>query len=295
MAAAAATPSRSSSASRTRSTRAPCEIYYRDIGDYLTREQKLRIVADGDLATVDWQAISPSPEGDWINQRDDNFSTWPVIGDKKSESISAAMFRTYSAGLKTGRDSWCYSYSCAGLGGNVLELLSQYQQAQVDFEKYRVQEGITKAREDDVSRWLSANPHLTGLGRISWNRGLKQDLAKSHQITWSDESVRLSAYRPFCAQWVYLDRHVNDMIYQVPSVFPTPHHINLGYYAIGVGATADFSLLIVNKIPDVQMLGAGQNGQFFPAGPTFPLATTAFWSSYMMRSLTSGVIGASTT
>ena len=52
----------------------PCEVHYRDIGDYLTREEKLRIVADGTLATVDWQTITPNSHGDWISQRNDEFA-----------------------------------------------------------------------------------------------------------------------------------------------------------------------------------------------------------------------------
>ncbi|MGH3968194.1 MAG: type ISP restriction/modification enzyme, partial [Mycobacterium sp.] len=43
---------------------------------------------------------------------------------------------------------------------------------------------------------------------------LKQYAAKNVAIDWSAANVRLSAYRPFNAQWGYLDRRVNDMIYQ---------------------------------------------------------------------------------
>lgn len=38
-----------------------CEIFYRDIGDYLSREDKLRIVADSALASIDWKTITPTP------------------------------------------------------------------------------------------------------------------------------------------------------------------------------------------------------------------------------------------
>ncbi|MDZ4232382.1 MAG: N-6 DNA methylase, partial [Dietzia sp.] len=47
----------------------PCEIFYRDIGDYLTREDKLRIIADSDLATISWLPVAPNSHGDWIGQR----------------------------------------------------------------------------------------------------------------------------------------------------------------------------------------------------------------------------------
>src|SRR5699024_1662913 len=50
---------------------------------------------------------------------------------------------------------------------------------------------------------------------------------------------------------------------QLPSMFPTPRHRNVGYYALGIGATANFSILSTTLLPDVQMIGAGQNGVFF--------------------------------
>lgn len=61
----------------------PVEVFYRDIGDYMSREDKLRIIEDSTLASIEWQAITPNVHGDWVNQRNDEFKTWPAIGDKK--------------------------------------------------------------------------------------------------------------------------------------------------------------------------------------------------------------------
>src|SRR5690606_14434833 len=41
-------------------TDARCTLYYRDIGDYLSREDKLRILSSQSLDTVDWQQITPN-------------------------------------------------------------------------------------------------------------------------------------------------------------------------------------------------------------------------------------------
>jgi len=43
----------------------PCELHYYDIGDYLSREEKLdRIEAFGSIDGIDWQTIMPNAEGD---------------------------------------------------------------------------------------------------------------------------------------------------------------------------------------------------------------------------------------
>src|SRR5690606_6078539 len=51
-----------------------CELHYRDIGDYLSREDKLNKLRTQSLDTVEWQKIAPNADGDWINQRDERFT-----------------------------------------------------------------------------------------------------------------------------------------------------------------------------------------------------------------------------
>ncbi|MDM1441669.1 helicase, partial [Pseudomonas aeruginosa] len=104
----------------------PCDVLYRDIGDYLSREEKLRIVGDGYLDTVEWQTVTPNLPGDWVNQRDDAFSAWPVIGDKKAALDVTRVFANYSAGLKTSRDAWCYNFSRGALEANIGRTIDFY-------------------------------------------------------------------------------------------------------------------------------------------------------------------------
>jgi len=239
-----------------------CQIHYHDIGDYLTREQKLEVIADSTLGSIDWKTITPSPDGDWINQRDETFGTWPVIGDKGKASTAGRIFATYSAGLKTGRDAWCYNYSRPELSNSIHTLIGQYRVAQNDFAAFCKRESLTKPNEADVNKYLAANPDLTGTGKISWNRGLKQDLAKNRPLSWSDDAIRTFAYRPFCPQWGYIDRHVNDMIYQLPSMYPTPHHTNIGLLVMAPREGAEFGVLAAAAMPDLSFFT--YTAQFFP-------------------------------
>jgi predicted helicase len=71
-------------------------------------------------------------------------------------------------------------------------------------------------------------------------------------------------YRPFVKQQVYFDRQLNDMIYQLPKIFPTPDHANLGIYYVGMGSAVPFSVLATDVIPDLHTTGAGSGGQYFP-------------------------------
>ena len=54
----------------------PCQIHYRNIGDGLSRDDKLAIIAKSELPTMAWETISPNDEGDWVDPRDEAFSSY---------------------------------------------------------------------------------------------------------------------------------------------------------------------------------------------------------------------------
>ena len=97
-------------------------INYHDIGDYLTREQKLDILDKSSLTTTEWRAINPNEHGDWINQRNDVFQTLrPLVHDNGATDVKGQVpiFELPAPGLITGRDVWCYNSSGQKLKTNV--------------------------------------------------------------------------------------------------------------------------------------------------------------------------------
>src|SRR5690606_38017937 len=79
----------------------PAEILYHDIGDYLSREEKLaRLKEYKDVRGVDWVCITPNEAHDWIRQRSEEFVQFPAIGSKQ-KSEKETIFEEYSSGLKT--------------------------------------------------------------------------------------------------------------------------------------------------------------------------------------------------
>ncbi len=92
-----------------------CEILYRDIGDYLSQQQKLDALSDAVSVAGfdDWQRITPDKNHDWINQRSEEFQQFFPIGTKetKSNKTNDAVFKLYSSGYLTGIDSYSYSFS----------------------------------------------------------------------------------------------------------------------------------------------------------------------------------------
>lgn len=59
------------------------EVHYHDIGDYLTRDDKLSILRDKEsILNIDWQTIVPDKNNDWINQRDENYELYDSMYNK---------------------------------------------------------------------------------------------------------------------------------------------------------------------------------------------------------------------
>ena len=229
----------------------PAVLHYRDIGDYLSREDKLRIVEESQIDTLEWETITPNAQGDWINQRDPNYESWQSIGEGQEP-----VFTSYSRGVETGRDAWVYNFSLPGLRDSAQRLIETYNEER---------ECVHRTRAADLRAGTKVRDLVTNdETRIKWTRDLYKSLEKNRIITYDAGATYCGLYRPFCKQWI----NTSDGIIYLPAVlrryFPTPGHDNFGINCLGKGATADFSSLLSSSIIDVQFLGAGQNTQFFP-------------------------------
>ncbi|HBD1220988.1 TPA: DEAD/DEAH box helicase [Escherichia coli] len=230
------------------------QIYFHDIGDYLTREEKLEKISDfgsidGIEKTHGWQKITPDAYNDWLNQRDDSFYDFIEIGNKKDKD-SKSLFSNYSRGLETNRDAWCYNYSKEELSQNIDKTLRFYN-SEVD----RFRKSLTDISVDNFIDFDAK--------KISWNRGLKSDLVKGKKYHFDKEKIRVCLYRPFSKSWVYMDSGINAYLNQIPKIFPTKDADNFLIYMSGSGNSGkDFSAIMTREIPDLNMQHSG--GQGFP-------------------------------
>lgn len=238
---------------------ASCEILYRDIGEYLSREEKLAIISASSIDSIDWQPITPNEHGDWINQRSADFGSWPPIGTKKG---GTRVFGLMSAGLQTNRDAWVYNFSRQKLADSVKRLINNYDELLQPFATYARDKGIAKPDEKDVSAYLGRTPAAASESYIKWSRSLRTYLARQTRITYEPSRTVAGAYRPFQRFNGYYDKHLNHERSQLPSMFPTPDHPNLGFYVVGANADKPFSALMTEQIPDLAFWGSG-SGQFF--------------------------------
>ncbi|WP_218835535.1 DEAD/DEAH box helicase [Streptomyces sp. SA15] len=237
---------------------APRGLFYRDIGDYLSREDKLGIISGQSLDSVEWQRITPNADGDWINQRDERFGTFQPIGEKDKAARASGVFALYSSGLKSGRDPWVYNFSEQRLRENVESMVDFYNEQVEGFAKHAKAASLGSPSAADTERFIDYDAK-----KFSWNRADKTNVAKGVRYTFDRERQFIASYRPFVQQHIVFDARLNDMVYQMGRLFPTPQHENFGFYITGLGSDKPFSAHAVKHLPDLAYWGSS-NGQFYP-------------------------------
>lgn len=232
--------------------KSPATIHYHDIGDYLSREEKLAIIQKfGSVGTMEWQKLKPNQHGDWLNQRNDAFESFiPLAPEKKFDATSKSVFTTYAIGLASNRDAWVYNFSKTELERNMRRMVEFYNEQQRD---YRV--ALLANKKLSVEDFID-----TDATKISWTVNLKKDIERGTTIEYESEILQ-SNYRPFCRQNIFFDEHFIERPGLSKKLFPYADAKNRVICLSGVGASKEFSVLMTDSIPDLQVMF---NGQCFP-------------------------------
>ncbi|UBI07641.1 DEAD/DEAH box helicase [Corynebacterium falsenii] len=230
--------------------RSGCTIHYRDIGDYLSAEEKLDIVQRASMKSLPWGEIKPNQYGDWLNQRSEEFGTWPVLGNRKN-SENQHVFKVFSHGVGTGRDMWVYNYSKQKVVTNIDCLTNTYNRAV-----------MALSTSEKPKELFQRCPEFVDSNVVKWTSSLTSRLSKREPISTDNGHLTISLYRPFSKQYLYFSKDLNERIAHMPSVFPTPEHDNIGFIVDQSSGKLPFSVLATNHIFDLNFYS--YPGQFFP-------------------------------
>ncbi len=222
------------------------KILFHDIGDYLTRAEKLQKVADfqsveGITSKNDWKQIVPDEHGDWLRQRDESFGKFIVLGDKKRELLK--IFGNYSQGLQPRGDAWFYNYSFSQLAPNIQKSISFFNSEVDRYEK----DFVETMRLDDFVR---RDPT-----QFAWYGDNIKEVSRGIRHSFKREAITRSLYRPYSKVWVYFDEGLMHRPGLMPRIFPDASAKNL---VIQVNANYSGNgniALISNALPDLHCNG----------------------------------------
>ncbi|MDA8008680.1 MAG: DEAD/DEAH box helicase family protein [Alphaproteobacteria bacterium] len=214
------------------------EIYYKDIGYYLDREQKIDALSGWKSIRniTDWKKLTPDRHNDWLDQRNEEFYKYLLMGSNtaKSKKDDQSIFRLFSLGIVTSRDVWVYNSS--------RQILQENMEVHI---KYCLEKKSTKNHDKSKGKFT---------------RGLKDRLKKHNVTGFVKEHVRIALYRPFFKQYMYCDKVFNQEQYQIMDMFPNDDTYNR-VIVVPSKFSGEFSTLMIDTTPDLELI---HHGQCFP-------------------------------
>lgn len=210
------------------------ELHYHDIGDYLSQKEKLAIISGfADVSQLDWQEIIPDENNDWLNQRDPNY--------QKYSDLSQEVFLSSAIGIATNRDIWVSGFSKNRVCKNSERLIRNYNNERLAYRNNSA---------DELKLLLNRQDNY-----IKWTRKLEQLVARNQEITFNSNNIKLSLYRPFTKKWLYYQNEVIESPGQWQKKFGQE---NIVIVTTGRGTSRDFSVIVTNLLPDIQLQMNGQ-------------------------------------
>lgn len=238
-------------------------VHYRDVGDFLSREEKLESVSvfgsvQGISSAGGWKQLIPDSHGDWLKQRTGSFSRFIPFGGGTADVGPLRLFGDSSLGAGTNRDSWVYSYSERSLLKQIEKFTSTYNSELKRFGEAFPALARTE-REESIDRFVTNDPT-----KIKWTSGLKRRFASAEPIETRKNAVCRSLYRPFDVQYLYFAAELIHRPGRMGTFFPSTADWSNRVIGVSSGESrSGFSPLMASVMPSLHaadMVGA----QYFP-------------------------------
>ena len=230
-------------------------IHYYDIGDYLSRKDKLgKLKKFQSISSkkIDWQLIEPNDKADWINQRDGAFDSLLSIAPEKKFAInSKSFFYTYAIGIASNRDAYVYNSSKIMLKSIMVNMIDFYNNEVCKYKDLLCSNPSYKdSKLDDIIN--------LDIKKISWTRSLKNSLKRQKIYIFSEKKMIISSYRPFSKLLLYNAPEFIESPGLWSTLFPTPLHKNLVICVSCLGSTKGISVMLSSYVVDLHFIGDTQ-------------------------------------
>ncbi len=231
------------------------KIFYHDIGDYLSQVEKLTIIKSFHSISnekMKFIELVPNEHGDWLSLRNDSFATYISLApEKKFDPKSKTFFYINSLGLNSNRDAWVYNSSKDEVMLNMVNMIEFYNSQVVDFRKAK-----ENNRDLKVVDFIE-----TDAKKISWSSSLVPNLERGNSAIFQPERIVCSLYRPFFKQYLYSGDKMLHRKGQFDELYSYKNFENMTISVTGIGSSKEFSCIISNVMPDLQVQ---MNNQCFP-------------------------------
>ena len=225
---------------QTTKDKRPARVHYARRPEMETAEEKLAFLASQPLRALQFDEVSPDKNAHWINLTHNDFETLLPLASKETKSAKTAakeraIFKLFSLGVVTNRDEWVYDESDEDLERKTRYLIDAYN-AEV------------KRQQGGASGDLGTT--------IKWTRAVKADLEKGTRYAFDPKATIEACYRPYVKRRLYFHPKLNEMQYQLPSIFGAGGVRNSCIVLTDATAQKPWMACAVNQVPDLHFVGA---------------------------------------
>ena len=239
---------------RRQNENAKKQIFYYAMGEDDRATDKLAELSKyKDITSVAWKELTPDAKNSWLTDKfHADFDTFLPLGNKTGKAAKGepeTIFKTYSNGLKSNRDSIVYDADAARLAKRMKQFIADYN--------------------SEVDRWVRSDKRVTvdnfvSYEKVNWSEGLKNYLKRGKIATFDEAKIRQAMYRPFCTQYLYFDALLNERRYQLDYIFPhVEQETENKVIWLKVGSEVPMFALVTNILPDLLPQGGSQCFPFY--------------------------------
>lgn len=226
----------------------PASIYYARVDEWWRKEQKYEYLDHtSDFSHIDWTNVVPNIRGTWLTEgMQDEYTSFIPIGSPEAKAergdSTQTIFKTYSMGINTSRDTWVYDYNRERLSRKAKLLIETYN---AELARWS-QAGYPRNIDDFVSNDET---------KIKWSSRLKEHFIRRTIAGFKPQSIRKALYRPFTFQYLYFDNILTHRQGLFPVILPTQESEseNRIICVAGIGDRKGFGCLLTNLLPSYDL------------------------------------------
>jgi len=239
-----------------RQTHKGTSVRYHRVDEFWKKEEKFAMLRDSvSCDGVRWRILKPDSDNNWlIGSESKAFGQFAPMANKTSKGTKSGkvetLFKLFSLGVATARDTTVYDFDKEILEPRVKELVEAYN---LEVARY-----IDNLRPKDVDQFVCYD-------KIKWSENLKKNLIRGTKATFSESKIRTSLYRPFTKKSLFFDPILNARRYQMHHLFPVEEKPsrNAAICVSGIGRAKPSQALVANAIPCLDLLEKTQCFPFF--------------------------------
>lgn len=170
------------------------KIHYARVDEFWRKQEKYDFLDEREnISEVGLEVKEHDDKHNWLTDgMSEEFGSFLSIGTREGKGSkrvsSETLFKTFSLGVSTNRDSIVYDFNRQALGRRIEQFAEDYN---AEVSRY-----IQKGRPQDIDGFVN-------YAGIKWSRNLKRHLRNGNELVFDKSNIRLALYRPFVKQYVY--------------------------------------------------------------------------------------------